>query len=232
MIVVITALFALGLARPLLGEVSSNSVLKAQISLCELNLTATSDGYTIVQTAERSLQQTFAHITSFATRGTFESENYESVAGSLHFDLQKATDYIRMAEPCGGTLTKLANFVWRTHDVFSQAVIFLQFYKSDNLIHYLVRSVINLNLYLLTLHEFDGSPCSKLEHLQSTVFRLVQVLKLWNEMYQDVTDISVTESILFKTQRMRAEKTLLSMDRYISSKKADTPTKLHKSKVD
>ncbi|KAM9903290.1 hypothetical protein OXX69_007986 [Metschnikowia pulcherrima] len=155
---------------------------------------------------EHSLDFLFVIITAYSKGMFLSMDEFVKIAESIGQELDGITACVKNTPLEDSFILKQLRFVTLTYTVHVEATGYLHYYDSDTTSQQLLRSIIRLNLYLLSLHDSSGAP-SIVGH-ENALSRSQAFLKIWGNLFQKLTDLPLGMKFLFESHYLRAQNTI------------------------
>ncbi|KAM9904765.1 hypothetical protein OXX79_002548 [Metschnikowia pulcherrima] len=196
------------------GEESISSGSPNRQGLPEIFTCPDKQGEAITK-AEDRLAITFRYMTSFVKSRTFDSEAFAKVVPIIDRDIQDIAECVQKKAPDDVLLSSQLEFVKSTSQDYMQAVGFLGYYTSSKTSQHLARSVVKLNVHLITLQDSFGNPRKGIVDYDDLVTENIAVLEFWDHLFQKLTNLPPGMGVFFESQYTRARQKLARLENHI-----------------
>ncbi|KAM9933450.1 hypothetical protein OXX80_006933 [Metschnikowia pulcherrima] len=163
---------------------------------------------------EHSLNFLFVIITAYSKGMFLSMDEFVKIAESIGQELDGITACVKNTPLEDSFILKQLRFVTLTYTAHLEATGYLHYYDSNTTSQQLLRSIIKLNLYLLSLHDSSGAP-SIVGH-ENTLSRSHAFLKVWGNLFQKLTNLPLGMKFLFESHYLRAQNTISYLAKSVS----------------
>ncbi|KAM9904450.1 hypothetical protein OXX79_002751 [Metschnikowia pulcherrima] len=147
-------------------------------------------------------------MTSFVKGHSFDSEAFAKVQPNIDHEIQEIGECVQKKAPNDTLLLSQLEFVKSTSQDYSHAVEYLRHYTSNETSQQLVRSVIELNVFLNTLQDSFGTPKRDIIDYEDLIARYIDILEFWGSIFQQLTELPPGMDGFFNFQYVRARQRL------------------------
>ncbi|KAM9926514.1 hypothetical protein OXX59_003152 [Metschnikowia pulcherrima] len=139
-------------------------------------------------------------MTSFVKSRTFDSEAFAKVVPIIDRDIQDVAECVQKKAPDDALLLSRLEFVKSTRRDYMHAVEYLRYFASNKTSQQLARSVVKLNVFLITLQDSFGAPKKTIIDYDDLISSNIAVLELWGYLFQQLTDLPPGMDVFFGSQ--------------------------------
>lgn len=164
--------------------------------------------------AEDRLAITFRYMTSFVKLRTFDSEAFAKVVPIIDRDIQDVAECVQKKAPKDTLLLSQLEFVKSTRRDYMHAVEYLRYFASNKTSQQLARSVVKLNVFLITLQDSFGAPKKTIIDYDDLISSNIAVLELWGYLFQQLTDLPPGMDVFFGSQYTSARQKLTWLENH------------------
>lgn len=163
---------------------------------------------------EHLLDFLFVIITAYSKGMFLSMDEFVKIAESIGQELDGITACVKNTPLEDSFILKQLRFVALTYSAHVEATGYLHYYDLNTTSQQLLRSIIKLNLYLLSLHDSSGAPL--IVGHENTLSRSHAFLKVWGNLFQKLTDLPLGMKFLFESHYLRAQNTILYLEKSVS----------------
>ncbi|QBM87308.1 hypothetical protein METSCH_B05100 [Metschnikowia aff. pulcherrima] len=158
--------------------------------------------------AEDRLIIIFQVMTSFVKGRSFDSEAFAKVQPNIDHEIQEIGECVQKKAPTDTLLLSQLEFVELASQDYLNAVEYLRYYTSNKTYQQLARSVIKLNVFLITLQDSFGIPKREIVDYDDFIAKNIDLLDLWASMFLQLTELPPGMDGFFDSQYTRARQRL------------------------
>ena len=161
-----------------------------------------------INSAEARLILIYQVMTSFVKERSFDSEAFANVQPNIDRDIRDIAECVQKKAPNDTLLLSQLGFVKLASQDYLNAVEYLRYYTSYKLSQQLTRSVIRLNVFLVTLQDSFGIPKREIVDYDDFIAENIDILELWASMFLQMTELPPGMDGFFDSQYTRARQRL------------------------
>ncbi|KAM9925429.1 hypothetical protein OXX80_010906 [Metschnikowia pulcherrima] len=154
------------------------------------------------------LQKFVGVLQSLAHVSGFESLAFEWRAGELHHQINNLENMVGRLDTPNLELANMLMYAKHMMHVMTTAAKTMRFYGQSDAEEHLLRSVVQLNVRLMALHDSNGNPVVERHDIREEISISSHYLKFWRHVFNNQVNVSPCLQIMFEIHCNEAENTL------------------------
>ncbi|KAM9906371.1 hypothetical protein OXX79_001611 [Metschnikowia pulcherrima] len=174
--------------------------------------------HNITLEAEQSLELLAQQLATFVHEFDFDAAQFETQASILRRKVAGLTSWVEVMFSKNQQIMARLEFLHRMFCTLDSAASYLRYFTSERPEQQLLRSLIQLNVRLLSLYNFRGEPDLSIPRFAEYVTTYSRRLDIWADMNDKLQAVPVSVRIMVKAQFDDSRASLQHLASYIPKK--------------
>ncbi|GEQ70136.1 hypothetical protein JCM33374_g3812 [Metschnikowia sp. JCM 33374] len=163
---------------------------------------------------EESLKWIIGQLKTFIHELSFDVAGFDVRAEVFGQAISDISQWAHQLVPTNHDLMTRLRFTQHVYYVMKTSSEYLKYVNTGGTASFLVRQVVQLNVWVLQMYDGFGNPDSNREWFDATVSGFRRILNYWRSIFDNLQDVPVTVQIIFDSQCVQVERSLETLARY------------------
>ncbi|KAM9913731.1 hypothetical protein OXX69_001307 [Metschnikowia pulcherrima] len=172
----------------------------------------TQSSHTSTQDLEDEVEWFVVQLKLYVHEEGIDAADFESRIGEFDAQFAEIAGNANTSKP--GRLGQL-RFARHLFQTMKNAIRYLKFFDAQNTAQRIVRSLVQLNVWLLALHDSHGNPDPQKDDYVTQIAFCSRAAFSWADLFYQVPHVQYSVSLMFEEQYHRAKYTLRVMEGHL-----------------